>query len=88
MQRTENEIRETIDRSGCDLFAFFQGDAGSTPKPDDECFIHSIMEKAAHATVDYRGNKDFSVLVLVPARRLTDEEIEEIEEIEATRQGD
>ena len=138
----KNEIREKIDRFGCDLFAFFEGDAGSNPNPDDECFIHSIshrdtellamnirradvpavgglltrlmnrweseplepgqtclamgcnlmlqvvetpakfldeiMDKAVRAAVDYRGNKDFSVVILVPARRLTDDEVQEI----------
>lgn len=137
---THNEIRETINNSGCDLFAFYEDTAGADP--DDQCFIHSIshrdtellavdirredapavsglmtklmknwgsqplksgetclaagcnlmlsvveppeklldeiMGKAVRAAVDYRGNKDFSVLVLIPARRLTDEEVEEI----------
>jgi hypothetical protein len=139
---THNEIRETIDRNGCDLFAFFQSKAGADEAPDDQCFIHSIshrdtellavdirradapavsglmtslmnhweskpakagetclakgcnlmlsvveppetlldeiMDKTVRAAVDYRGNKDFSVLILVPARRLTDKEFEEI----------
>jgi hypothetical protein len=139
---THDEIRETIGRSGCDLFAFFQGNAGAASGPDDECFIHSIshrktellavnirradapavsglmtslmnrwdshpvkagetclaagcnlmlqvveahpkflveiMDKAVRAAVEYRGNKDFSVLILVPARRLSDEEVANI----------
>jgi hypothetical protein len=139
---THNEIRETINRSGCDLFAFYENVAGTDPDPEDQCFIHSvshrdtellavdilrddapavsgmmtslingweshplkpgetclaagcnlmlsvveppkklldeILGKAVRAAVDYRGNKDFSVLILVPARRLTDEEVERI----------
>ena len=139
---TQNEIREAIDRSGCDVLAFFRSEADADPKPDDQCFLHSIshrdvellavdirredapavsglvtnlvnhwetkpvkagdtclakgcnlmlsvveppgkllneiMDKALRAAVAYRGNKDFSVLVLVPARRLTDTEIEEV----------
>jgi len=138
----QDEIRETINRSGCDLFAFFQGGANADPDPDDQCFIHSIshrdtellavdirrddapgvsglitdlmknwdsapvrpgetcltlggnlmlqvvephekfldeiMNKAVRAAVDYRGSTDFSVLLLIPIRRLTDEEVEEI----------
>jgi hypothetical protein len=139
---THDEIREKIDRSGCDLFAFFQDNMDSEPTPDDTCFIHSIshrdtellavdirradapavsglitklmknwesqrvkpaeaclamgcnlmlqvveppakfldeiMDNAVRAAVEYRGNKDFSVLMLVPARRLTDREAKEI----------
>jgi len=137
-----DEIRETIERTGCDLFAFFEGEAAADPKPDDQCFIHSIshrdiellamnirrdeaasvsglmtklmsnwesnplkpgetclamgcnlmlqvvephekfrdkiMDNMLRAAVDYRDNKDFSILILFPARRLTDSEVEEI----------
>jgi len=139
---THEEIRQKIDRSGCDLFAFFQENPSGDPTPEDQCFIHSIshrdtellavdirradapavsglmtkvmknweskpvkageaclakgcnlmlsvveppgrlheeiMEETVRAAVDYRGNKDFSVLILVPARRLTDKQVEEI----------
>ena len=139
---THDEIRKTINRSGCDLFAFFQRDDSADAEPDDRCFIHSIshhdtellavdvrradapavsglmtrlmsnweskpvkpgetclakgcnlmfsvveppdklldeiMDKAVRAAVDYRGNRDFSVLILIPARELTDREVEEI----------
>jgi hypothetical protein len=139
---THDEIREKIDRSGCDLFAFFQDGRGADPTPDDICFIHSIshrdtellavdirradvpavsglmtklmknwesqqikpaeaclamgcnlmlqavepppkfldeiMDNAVSAAVEYRGNRDFSVLMLVPARRLTDRDLGEI----------
>jgi len=139
---TKVEIREVIDRKGCDLFAFFERDAGADPQSNDRCFIHSIsnrdtellavdirredasavsglmtsllssweskpvrpgetclamgcnlmvrvieapaeildeiMHNVLSAAVDYRGNKDFSVLILVPARRLTDREVGEI----------
>ncbi len=37
-----------------------------------------IMEETVRAGVEYHGNKDFSVLILVPARRLTDKEVEVI----------
>jgi hypothetical protein len=40
--------------------------------------LDEIMDTAVRAAVDYRGNKDFSVLILIPARRLTDKEVEEI----------
>jgi hypothetical protein len=36
------------------------------------------MDTAVRATVDYRGDKDFAVLILIPARRLTDAEVYEI----------
>lgn len=139
---THDEIREKIDLSGCDLFAFFQDDRDADQTPDDICFIHTIshrdtellavdirradvpavsglmtklmknweshrvkpaeaflakgcglmlqavepppkfleeiMEKAVRAAVEYHGNRDFSVLMLVPARRLTDRELGEI----------
>jgi hypothetical protein len=124
------------------LFAYFEGDANADPRPDDQCYIHSvshrdtellavdirradapavsglmtrlmknweskpakagetclakdcnlmlsvveppaklldeIMDTAVRATVDYRGDKDFAVLILIPARRLTDAEVYEI----------
>lgn len=40
--------------------------------------LDAIMDKAVRAAVNYRGNKDFSALTLVPARRLTEEQVEEI----------
>ena len=146
---THDEIRETISRSGCDLFAFFGGGTSVDPDPGDQCFIHSIshqdtellalnirrddtpavaglitnlinrwesrpvkpgehllatgsslmltvtkpddahldqiMDEALHSAVTYRGNKNFSVLMLFPVRRLTDEEVRQIETAHSTQ---
>lgn len=137
---TREEIRETIDQSGCDLFAFFEAD--KDPGQEDRCYIHSIshqdtellamnirrsdtpaiaglittlmsrwksqpvqpgetclaigcnlmltvvkpddayldqiMDETVRSAVAYRGNKDFSVLILVPVRQLTDEEVKRV----------
>jgi hypothetical protein len=40
--------------------------------------LDEIMSTAVRAAVDYRGDKDFAVLILIPARRLTDHEVEKI----------
>lgn len=42
---THEQIREKIDRSGCDLFAFFQEHPSGDPSSDDQCFIHSISHR-------------------------------------------
>jgi hypothetical protein len=61
---------ETCLAKGCNLML-------SVVEPPRK-LLDEIMETAVRAAVEYRGNKDFSVLILIPARRLTDKEVEEI----------